>query len=381
MAAIEDKQTVSESGAAKTNLLDVLRSLFRWKKVILIACLIAALGSVVIVLILPVYYQATTVFFAASPDQSVPERLFGGGATAPEYYGNETDIDRLLTISESAELINFLVDSFKLYEHYEIERDGPKSEYNVRKHFMGLYEVTKTKRDAIELSIEDEDPERAAGMAKVARNQINLLGQSLIKEGQHRAIATFKSNITAKERQVSVLSDTLQRLRQYYGIFNPEAQSENLTGQASSTESNLINKQAKLEAFRESKIRGARDSVALYEVKVAGLRKEMDQLNIKLSLFNEGLSQVLMYERQQELANSTLGYDKEKLKQYEATVSADIPAVILVEDAAIPRIKSRPFRTLIVLAAIMVTFFFTVLGILLFEANKHIDWRSIYQGN
>jgi uncharacterized protein involved in exopolysaccharide biosynthesis len=379
MAAIEDQRLVPPQGAAKTNLLEVLRSLFRWKKVVLTACLIAALGSVVIVLLLPVYYQSTTIFFAASPDQSVPERLFGGGATAPEYYGNENDIDRLLTISESNELIDFLVDSFKLYEHYGIDPDGPKSRYNVHKHFKGLYDVTKTKRDAIELSMEDQDPELAAAIAKAARNQINILGQSMVKEGQNRTITTFEDNINAKETQIRVLSDTLQSLRQRYGIFNTEAQSESLTGQASVTESRLTNQQAKLKAFSESNVRGYRDSVAVYAVKVAGLEEEMTQLNSKLNRFNEGLSKVLLYTRQYELANSSLGYDKEKLKQYQATATADIPAVILVEDAAVPSVKSRPFRTLIVLASILVTFIFTVVGILIFEANKHIDWRSIYE--
>ncbi|MEL7222069.1 MAG: Wzz/FepE/Etk N-terminal domain-containing protein, partial [Bacteroidota bacterium] len=210
MAAIEDQQTVSTSGTTKTNLLDVLRSLFRWKKVILTACLIAAVGSAVIVLLLPVYYQATTIFFAASPDQAVPERLFGSAESAPEYYGNESDIDRLLTISESNELVDFLVDSFQLYDHYEIDKEGLKSQYNVRKYFLGLYEVSKTKRDAIELSVEDEDPEIAAAITTAARNQINVLGQSLIKEGQNRAIATFEDNIEAKEQQIRILNDTLK---------------------------------------------------------------------------------------------------------------------------------------------------------------------------
>ena len=54
--------------------------------------------------------------------------------------------------------------------------------------------------------------------------------------------------------------------------------------------------------------------------------------------------------------------------------------MIIVEDAARPQVKSRPFRTLIVLAAIFVTFFFTLIGILLFEAYSDVDWKAVYQG-
>ncbi|MEM9931262.1 MAG: hypothetical protein AAF840_15710, partial [Bacteroidota bacterium] len=72
--------------------------------------------------------------------------------------------------------------------------------------------------------------------------------------------------------------------------------------------------------------------------------------------------------------------DKEKLKQYRAIYSSDIPALIVVEDAAVPQVKSRPFRTLIVLAAVVLTFLFTVIGVLLFETYRDIDWQAIYRG-
>ena len=54
--------------------------------------------------------------------------------------------------------------------------------------------------------------------------------------------------------------------------------------------------------------------------------------------------------------------------------------MVLVEDAMLPLVKSRPFRTLIVLAAVFITFFFTVVGILLYEAYGDMDWKAIYRG-
>lgn len=380
MTAQNEKQLEKDTEAVKrTDLLDVVRTLFRWKKVIIAACLAAGIGSAIIVLLLPEYYQSTTVFFATSPDQATPELLFGDGSIAPELYGNENDIDRMLTISESNDLIDFLVDTFDLYTHYDINRDNPKGQYYVRKHFLGLYEIEKTKRDAIQLTIEDQDPEMAMVLAKTARNKIDQLTQELIKDGQERAIGTFVNNIAAKEELIGVLSDTLQSLRQRYGIFNTEAQSEGLTALAAGTETKLISTRAKLAVFQE---RGGRfrDSVAVYEVRVAGLEEEMTQLDNKLNQFNEGLSQVLLNTRQYQEANRSLSEDKEKLKQYRATFESNIPSMVLVEDAMLPLVKSRPFRTLIVLAAVFITFFFTVVGILLYEAYGDMDWKAIYRG-
>ena len=77
------------------NLLDVIKTLFRWQREILTVCLIALVGSVVISLLLPVYYEAKTAFLAASPDQAKPEMLYGKVSFEPQYYGNENDIDQI----------------------------------------------------------------------------------------------------------------------------------------------------------------------------------------------------------------------------------------------------------------------------------------------
>src|SRR5690606_37684671 len=114
------------------NLLGVLRTLFRWKKAILYLCLAAGVVAAIVVLLVPVYYQATTIFFVASPDQSSPELMFGTSLAEPELYGDESDIDRLLTISESNELVEYLIDSFQLYQHYRIDTANVKAPYYVK---------------------------------------------------------------------------------------------------------------------------------------------------------------------------------------------------------------------------------------------------------
>lgn len=380
MTKQNEKAASASEATTNLNLVGVLRTLFRWKKTIITACLLAGVGSAVIVLLLPEYYQSNTVFFAASPDQSTPELMFGEGMIAPEFYGNENDIDRMLTVSSSNELVDFMVDSFDLYKRYDIDPESVKGAYSVRREFMSLFEVEKTKRDALQLSIEDQDPAMAQAMADAARNRIDELTQALIKNGQERAIQTFQGNINAKETQLNQLSDTLRVLRERYGIYNTEAQSESLTSLLDGTETRLISTQAKLEAFRNGSGRGFRDSVTIYQVKVAGLEEELNQLGQKLARFNQGLSQVQVNIRQYQEANNTLSEDKEKLKQYQAIFEAEIPAVILVEEAELPLIKSRPFRTLIVLASVFITFCFVAIGILLNEAFDDVDWRALYEG-
>ncbi len=379
MANIENSKPHSPKEAPKTDLLDVIKTLFRWKKFIFTSCLIVGVGSAIIVLLLPSYYKASTVFLAVSPDQATPELLFTSGGIAPELYGNKSDIDRMLTIAESNQLVDYLIDSFNLYEHYDIEKGSAKADNAVRKTFRGLYDIAKTKRDAIQLDIEDVDPELAARIAKAAREKINLSSQELIKSSQKKVIAAFLQDIKSKEKQLQILSDTLQQLRLKYGIYNSEAQSESLTSKLAATESQLVSSQARLAAFQQKGNR-FRDSVSVYDVKVSGLNEELVQLNLKMGKFNEGLSGVLQYTRQYQEANSSLSEDKEKLKQYQATYESEISSIILVEEATVPLIKSRPFRALIVLASVIIVFIFVLIGILLFEAYGDLNWKEIYQG-
>jgi uncharacterized protein involved in exopolysaccharide biosynthesis len=363
----------------KDSLIGVLQTLFKWKKQILLVCLIAGLGAIVISLLLSNYYMATTTFLVVSPDQAKPEVLYGNGQLKTEYYGNENDIDRIQTIASSNELINFMIDSFRLYEHYDVNPELPKSAFRVRQKFNGLYEVTKTKRDAIELSIEDKDKELAANMANAARNKIDEIARALILKGQQKTITSYQDNIQTKESQLQVLSDTLSKLRKQYGIYDVEAQAEALTTQLSETESKLVRSRAKLGALKETP--GIpRDTIRLLQANVKGLEEEFSNLNGKMEMFNEGMSLVGIIDRQYLEANQTLSEDKERLKQSLSTAQSDIPSILIVETAEVPIVKSRPKRSLIVIGVCAVAFLFSIIGVLLIEAYREINWKEVING-
>lgn len=342
-------------------------------------CLFAAVGTAVVSLLLPVYYKANTIFLATSPDQSKPELLFGAGLFEPEYYGGAPDIDRILVIAESNELINFMVDSFRLYEHYRINPEGQKAPYAVKLAFFDLYEVKKNKRDAIELSIEDKNREMAAQMTRAARERINMISQNLVKASQLKTIQTFEASIKERETQLNLLSDTLVAIRKKFGIFNSEAQTETLTTQLSESESKLTYTKGRLEASRTTK--GVkRDTLIMLETRMAGLQQEVAQLAGKLDTLNSGIAKVSIIERQYYESNDNLSKEKAKLNQYQAAFNSNIPALLLVEEAETPVIKSRPRRSIMVLAATAIAFLFGIIGILLIENYRDVNWREIYDG-
>lgn len=360
----------------KDNLLGVVQTLWIWRRPVLLVCLIAVVGTALISLFSPNYYKSQTIFLATSPDQAKPESLFGNGSNRVEYYGNANDIDRLLTIAESNDLIEFLVDSFKLYEHYNIDPKGNRAPFYVKQKFFSLYDVKKNKRDAIELSVEDRDKELAPRIANAAREKLDEIAQALIKEGQRQSIETFRQEIQLKQAQLKILSDTVAALRGRYNVYNPIAQTENLTEQQSETRSRRILNQKRLEVFRATS--GVpRDTIINLNAMVAGLQEEEKDFETRMQMLNNGMGVVMTYEKQYYESNERLSQDLARLKIWQAAYEANIPATVLVERAEVPIVKSRPKRSVLVIAAGAIAFIFSVIAVLMIDSYQ-TTWRDVW---
>lgn len=361
------------------NLLAVIQTIWAWRRAVLGVSLAAGLATAGISLLLPNYYRSTTVFLAANPNQARPEILFGKGNAGTELYGGGNDIDRLLSIAESNELIDYLVDSFQLYEHYRINPNHPKASHKVRLKFRSLYEIKKTKLDAVELSVEDRDPQLAAAISNAARERINELGEGIIKENQRKTLESYRENIQVKDAQLKVLGDSLARLRNQFGIYNLLEQSRQYSEQIVMSEALLDRGKGRLESMRANP-RISRDSVAYTEAFVNGLQREVDSLKVRFQRFNEGQLALTTLETQYFAANGQYGEDVERAKLLDATLQAQVPALYVVEPAEVPVEKSRPKRSIIVLTAGVLAFLMSILAILLLDAYREFDWKALIHG-
>lgn len=360
----------------RDNLIGVLSALFKWRKPLLLLCVTAGILSAGLSLLLPNYYKASTIFLAASPDQTKPELIFSRGTSIrTEYFGNANDIDRLLTIAESGELVQFLVDSFDLYTHYDINPNDPKASHLMHEQLFSLYSVKKTKRDGIELSVEDTDPQIAANMANAARQKIENLAKKLIRQSQNLTIEAFENTIADKEKLLLSIGDSLAVLRSRYKIYNVVAQTESLTAQKSEALALFTRDSVRLQVLRANGL-VPRDTIYLLEGKVAGLRQEIKVLQSEMDLLNSGVSIIYNLEKQYAEANQILAEDRERLKQWQAANRSDTPALLLVDAAQPPVVKSRPKRSIVVIASVFAGLLFGVLGILLMDSYKRFNWRN-----
>ena len=366
------------------SLLSIIKVLHKWRKFILYGTAGIAVLSIVISLVIPVYYEATTTFYAASEDLFKPKKAFGYGDNDVEFYGTSEDIQRVLTVSRSNDVIDFLIDSFDLYTHYDVDPAKPKAEYYVREKLMKHYTVMRTKYDAIELTVEDRQPEISAAIANVAREKIQQTLSAIIKDSQGKVIESYHRSIDEKLTVLQSIQDSLKAAQVRYGIFDPESQTEYLSTLVTSTETKLIGERARLESFEKSgRNRETRDSL---QANIAGYERMLDLLNGRDSTITsnynverfssaKGMIEVLTDEYTK--ATNNVNFDKELLKTLESAKNMNVPAIHVLEVAKVPVIKSRPRRSLLVMGSTIIAFVFLSMSVLFIESYRHLDWSFL----
>lgn len=369
----------------KDNLLPVLGTLYPWRRRIMYVTAGAFVISAVLSLFLHNYYQGKTVFYAASQDLFKPEKVFGGGTTEMYYYGSGEDIDRILTVGNSHGVVDFLIDSFDLWQVYDIKPGTSKAKFKMRKAFRENYNIILTKQDALELTVEDKDPERAAAMANVATHIIDREVKSIIKNSQIALASSYQRSISNKEKVMQSNLDTLVYYRGKSGIYDPGGQTEILATRVTEVTNAVEREKAALESLKKSNISSKlRDSIQVIQARISGYDRELAILNgddpssnYSLKNFNKAKGKIELLESRYYRSYEQIGYDLEKLKLYNAAIDIDVPAIHLIEAAEVPLYKARPKRSIIVLACTIAAFLFSIAAVLAMESYRQTDWSAL----
>lgn len=357
------------------HLRDIVRLLWKKRWILIGVTIAAGILTALLTLAMSNYYRASTTFYAASLDMVKPETMFGTSNSEMNYYGSDPEQDRLLSVARSEALARHMVDQFDLYEHYDIDTSTAEQQqfHKVRNRFFSLYEIRKTELDAIKVSIEDTDPALAARMANSAREKIDELARYSVRNSQKNMIDIFKKELNQNSAKISRLADSLENMRDEYGIYSPGSQSEQLSSMVTRLESQLDKDRASLPILEESRTI-PRDTIVMIKARINGMENQLDKLTdtsstsrINLSKFNKGRTAIEMIQLMYDRMKSQQSYDRIRHDKLKAAHNAEVSTIHLIEAASIPEVKSRPTRSLIVLGVAAATFFFVSLLILIRE--------------
>lgn len=361
------------------SLLSVMKVLGKWKKHILITTVAVAILSAIGSLLMPNYYESSTTFYAAHPDLGRPEPVGEGSGISKFVYGTNDDLDRLFSIANSSELRNMIVAKHNLYDHYKIDSTSRKGPAKMAKKFNKLYNTTKTKYDAMTISMEDTDPELARDIVGTAREALSVKAQELVKLAQSKTLESSATAIKAQEEASKEINKELLILKRTFGIYDSESQGEVLAEMITSTASTLDQRIAQLAALKRSPA-ARRDSISKISALVEGLKQKKASLLAADSLYASGIMEVLTLEQSHIRLSDELSLEKERYKKLQSSYDNSFVALHIVEQEEVPVEKSRPRRSLIVIGLTLLAFLLSCLAVLLIDATKDINWRDIYNG-
>lgn len=366
----------------KYSLLDIIGIVYRWRKRILILCAATALVSVIIVLLLPNYYTATAIIAPANEEK---ELFNEDGTKDNSLYGDEDALDRTLIFANSSALVDYMARNFNLAERYGIDTSTAKGQDRLARRFRKLYDVRKNEHSGIEISVQDTDPEMAAKLTNGVVQGIATLRRNATLKNKELLMQTYEITLADKRKDLAVASDSMIKMRTRYSIFDVDQQGEMLASLVVSTESQLAESMAKLTAFEQS---GRRDSVINQQAKVQGLTRKLELLRedndtlagaANLATYNKGRGWVVYYDRLIDAINKDIGLIQSQYAQFRAQANSKASAVIVLEPAEVPKVKSYPSRSLIVIGVTLLAAVLGVAAALLLDIYKKIDWKSVFQ--
>ncbi|MCC2545374.1 hypothetical protein LJY25_02875 [Hymenobacter sp. BT175] len=349
------------------SLLGLWPVINRWKYLVLSAVVLALVVSVIVALMLPNVYKSTAVFYPTNPQTTDPDRIVTEGGKL-ELGGRAEDLDRVITIGESQTAAEIIVRKFRLAEHYKSGKPGDElADQGALEELNGNISIVHNDRDAIELTVQDEDKVLAAKMANALVLVIDSINQQLTFENRRKIIALYEERKNFLEHQYRVTRDSLTQGRRRYGIYGMDRESRYLAQEIVQTESDLRRAEGEVAAGGGSAAR------------VAGLRRALKALTqaeggnlLNLESYVEGTDLMnTLYARfndlQARMITARSAYESAQL-----AISSRISSIYVVQKAMPATRKIKPVRWLIVVSSVFLTLSLSIVFITLLE---------LYRGN
>ena len=313
--------------------------LYRWRKKIIMISFVATVIAAVVSLFIPNKYESEVILFPTM-------NLSTGKALLNEYndfleIGEEEELEHMMQVLQSNEIINRVVDKFDLITHYEIDTSDEKYFLDLIKEYKGNIESKITKYSSIRISVLDKDPQMAADIANEIASLIDTVMNNLQKNMAKQGYQSLIRDRVYVLAEIKVLEDSIAKIRAF-GINDYESQSEVLNEQWAVAK--IANNHAAANAI-EKKL----ETLSKYGGQYTALRDD---------LFN---------------SRGRLNYVEKKLNEHKLTVQEHLEHKFIV-NAAVPELKkSYPIRWLIVVTTAFSTALFMIVIIAFKEQIEYIN--------
>jgi uncharacterized protein involved in exopolysaccharide biosynthesis len=300
--------------------------LVKWWKHIAIATMIGAVASIVISLMMKDRFKSTVIFYPTTTNSISKALLDVTGGSKQDFlaFGEEAEAEQALQILESDEIREWVIRQYDLYKHYDIDTASNFAKTKMMKKFARNVSFRRTEFNSVEISVLDENPKVAAGMANDIAARLDSVKNKIQKERAIEGLKIVEAEYNTLKSEITKMADSLDKIRSL-GINDYTSQSE------------VINQE-----YAVALSKGNQSAIKALEEKIAMLSKyggAYMTLTENLEIFRKQLSEI-------------------KLKYDQARVDAErnVPYKMVVNYAYPADRKTFPKRSMIVIGATLATF-------------------------
>lgn len=357
MATLNQEQHAQIEDDGEISLMDILLTLAKHKKKIILYPIGFAVVGLLVSLILPNVYKANTKILPPQQSQSTASAMLSqlgglaGGAGAA--LGLKSPNDLYIGLLKSRTITDKLIQRFDLQKRYEA-----KFLESARKQLDGNSAIASGKDNIISIDVEDKDPKVAAAIANAYVEELTALtGKFALTEASQRRMFFEKQLELTKDKMISA-EMSLANTMSSKGMLSVDAQSKAVLETVAKLRAGISAKEIQLKSMQafvtqnnneykraNQELLGMRQELAKLE-NGSQPANEPDALKVKDSGVSsvQTLRDVKYYQMLYELL----------AKQYEVArldEAKDAPLIQVLDKAVEPEYKAKPQRSLITIAA------------------------------
>jgi len=362
---------------AEDNLWATLGMLFRWRRFILGVTGGMAVVAVVVSLLLPDWYLASSrLLLPEGNSGGLSSALLGdlSSAAASLLGGGGGDYSRYLAILSSRSMYKSLVDSFELIHVYEDEDSETPLKDAIETLSDNVEFVIDDEYEFLSVEVYDKDPRRAAAMANFFVRRLDEINNRLSAQTAGLFRAYVERRYGEAQHTRSTLLDSLQAFQQHYGVFDMEAQTQAYFTQLAEMRANTLQLEIQHEALRDQlgpnnpQVRNLDDLIRAANGKYQDALNGREQvLPISRKDAPAAFRHYLDFMLDKTIQEKTLEIIAPLLEQSRFEEQRQSEAVQVLDPAVPPVLKAKPRRSIICIVATLSAFILAVVFVLVYE--------------
>lgn len=370
-------QPSNEQPNTLATLLDYYRIIANRKKMIAAVTASAAVIAVVYSLSLPSIYTAKAMLVPTQEEKSPLSGLMGqvGGimGLTGGSFGGPTQSELYVTMLKSDTVKDALVDRFKLMEVYK-----SKFHSDANQRLESLTSIGAGKKDGVvTIAVEDKDPKRAADLANAYIDELGKMAVKLNMTGAGKNRAFLEERLAKAKGDLAQAEESLKQFQTKNKVIDITGQSKASIEGIAKLKAELAAQEVRLATLRRQ-FTDSSQEVKTASVTVQNLKSQvakfeggssdstLPSVSAMPSIGQEYLRLMREFKMQETLVELLT-------KQYEIaqyTESKDVFPLQIIQKARTPDRRSKPKRSLIVLAFTFYAFALSALAAIIINRVK-----------